>query len=417
MNILFFLIVGGLILIAFLLILTPLWRKQNLQETDIDQRNILIAQHRLQELKDNKQSGVLTEAQYNEQLADLEQALSDDLDIKSSVSLNQTQSRWMVWVVAIVLPVLEGGIYAGLGNFEAVSHTAEMAIDQQQAKADEVNKMVKKLADKMQANPNDGQGWLMLGRSYTVLKQFPQAVEALGNAYRILGDQVDVMLLYADALAYVNDKNLTGKPTELVFKALALEPDNLNALWLGGMAKAQQGELVKATELWKKLEGLLSNDPDAQKEVQDLIAKLATEMPAGQTSTEATTDSSTPAPASAQTSENAVTVEVSLAPELQASISDSDTVFIYAQALTGPKMPLAIVRKQVTDLPIKVSLDDTMAMMPNMKISSFTEVKLLARVSKSGNAISQPGDLIGSTPAVAITDKTPHQVVISETLK
>ena len=142
MNILFFLIVGGLILIAFLLILTPLWRKQNLQETDIDQRNILIAQHRLQELKDNKQSGVLTEAQYNEQLADLEQALSDDLDIKSSVSLNQTQSRWMVWVVAIVLPVLAGGIYAGLGNFEAVSHTAEMAIDQQQAKADEVNKMV-----------------------------------------------------------------------------------------------------------------------------------------------------------------------------------------------------------------------------------------------------------------------------------
>jgi cytochrome c-type biogenesis protein CcmH len=106
-----------------------------------------------------------------------------------------------------------------------------------------------------------------------------------------------------------------------------------------------------------------------------------------------------------------------LAPELQKSTSPGDTVFVYAQALSGPKMPLAIVRKQVSDLPLTVSLNDTMAMMPNMKLSNFTQVKLLARISKSGNAISQPGDLIGVIDQVTLTDKKNHTIVINEAVK
>ena len=406
---LFLLIVSVLILSAFLLILPPLWRKQTVQAADLDQRNILIAQHRLAELKESRRLGGLSQAQYEEQLADLEQALSDDLDIKSHVTSARSQGRWVVYVLVLGVPLLAGGLYLGLGNFQAITHSAEMAVDPNTLKLAEINKMVNGLAEKMKNNPDDAQGWLMLGRSYKVLEQHAKAVDAFANAYRLLGDQTEVMLLYADALAYASDKNLAGKPTELVFKALALEPDNMNALWLGGMAKAQQGDPVTAIKLWKKLAALLPPGSDAQKEIQDLLAKIESEAPQAAVQSEATQQASDPS--------IAIDVQVSLAPELQKSASPGDTVFIYAQALSGPKMPLAIVRKQVSDLPLTVSLNDTMAMMPNMKLSNFANVKLLARISKSGNAISQPGDLIGAIEQVALADKGNHKIVINGQVK
>ena len=406
---LFLLIVSVLILIAFLLILPPLWRKQSVQAADLDQRNILIAQHRLAELKENRLSGGLSQAQYDEQLADLEQALSDDLDIKSHVSSAQSQGRWIVYVLVLGVPLLAGSLYLALGNYQAISHSAEMAVDPDTLKLAEINKMVDGLAEKLKKNPDDAQGWLMLGRSYKFQEQYPKAVDAFANAYRLLGDQAEVMLLYADAIAYANDKNLTGKPTELVFKALALEPDNMNALWLGGMAKAQQGDPVTAIKLWKKLTALLPPGSDSQKEIQDLLAKIESESPQAADQSEATQQANVPGVA--------IDVQVSLAPELQKLTSPSDIVFIYAQALSGPKMPLAIVRKQVSDLPLTVSLNDTMAMMPNMKLSNFPNVKLLARISKSGNAMSQPGDLIGVIDQVALGDKGNHTIVINGQVK
>ena len=284
-----------------------------------------------------------------------------------------------------------------------------MAVDPDTLKQAEVNKMVEGLAEKMKANPDDAQGWLMLGRSYKVLEQHGKAVDAFAHAYQLLGDQAEIMLLYADALAFVNDKNLTGKPAELVFKALALEPDNMNALWLGGMAKAQQGDTATAITLWKKLEALLPPGSESQQEIQGLLAKVESASPQAAAQPDAAPTANVPGAA--------ITVQVSLAPELQKSATPGDTVFVYAQALSGPKMPLAIVRKQVSDLPLTVSLDDTMAMMPNMKLSNFAEVKLLARISKSGNAMSQSGDMIGSIDQVALTDKNSHTIIINGTVK
>jgi cytochrome c-type biogenesis protein CcmH len=406
---LFLLIVSVLILIAFLLILPPLWRKQTVQAADLDQRNIQIAQHRLAELKENRRLGGLSQAQYEEQLADLEQALSDDLDIKSHVSSAKSQGRWVVYLLVLGIPLLAGSLYLSLGNYQAISHSAEMAVDPDTLKLAEINKMVEGLAEKMKNNPDDAQGWLMLGRSYKFQQQYSKAVDAFANAYRLLGDQAEVMLLYADAIAYANDKNLAGKPAELIFKALALEPDNMNALWLGGMTKMQQGDAVAAIKLWKKLAALLPPGSDSQKEIQDLLTKIESESPQSMAKSEAAQQ--------ANAAGVAINVQVSLAPELQKSASSGDTVFIYAQALSGPKMPLAIVRKKVFDLPLTVSLNDTMAMMPNMKLSNFQNVKLLARISKSGNAISQPGDLIGVIDQVALADKGNHKIVINGQVK
>ncbi len=313
----------------------------------------------------------------------------------------------MCWLWVFLL--LAGALYLSLGNYQAISHSDEMAVDPDSLKLAEINKMVEGLAEKMKNNPDDAQGWLMLGRSYKFQQQYPKAVDAFANAYRLLGDQAEVMLLYADAIAYANDKKLAGKPTELVFKALALEPDNMTALWLGGMAKVQQGDVVNAIKLWKKLVALLPPGSESQQEIQALLAKIESEQPKAAAQPEATQKATVPG--------IAIDIQVSLAPELQKSANPGDTVFIYAQALSGPKMPLAIVRKQVSDLPLTVTLNDSMAMMPNMKLSNFPKVKLLARISKSGNAVSQSGDLIGAIDQVTLADKGKHQIVINGPVK
>ena len=409
MNILFWLIVSVLVLIAFLFILPAFWRRQLIADANLDQENITIAQYRLAELKESRLSGALSESEYAEQLADLELALSDDLDIKTAAKVTNAQGRWVVYVVLTVVPLLSTGLYFVLGNYPAVSHSAEMSVDTERLKLAEINKMVTRLAEKMQDNPDNGQGWLMLGQSYRALEQYPKAVEALANAYRLLGDKPEVMLLYADALANANDKNLIGKPSELIAKVLALEPDNMEALWLGGMAKAQSGEDQAAYDTWKKLLGLLPPSSEGQKQIQGLLDQLVAEKP------NVIVDNKSSKPAVANGVE--VKVAVDMTAELKATAKPNDTVFIYAQALSGPKMPLAIARKIVSELPVTVTLNDSMAMMPNMKLSNFPKVKLLARVSASGNAMPQAGDLIGSLDSVELTDKTAHKIIINDAIK
>jgi cytochrome c-type biogenesis protein CcmH len=266
--------------------------------------------------------------------------------------------------------------------------------------------MVAKLAERMKANPDDAEGWVMLGKSYKYLQQFPKAADAFGQAYRLLGDNSEVMLLYADALAFANNEQMAGKPAELAFKVLAKEPDNVTALWYGGMAKAQAGEAVEGVKLWRKLAALLPPGSQAQQETQAILAKLEATVPGGVPKDAGT--AATPAPAAGVT----LQVQVSLAASLQAAAAPDDTVFIYAQALTGPKMPLAIIRKRVADLPVTVSLSDAQAMLPTMKLSAFPSVKLLARVSKSGTATTEPGDLLGVIEPVATNSGQSQAIVI-----
>jgi len=349
--------------------------------------------------------------------------LSDDLDIQSQAKTSPTgrrrgalagaeasksSGRWMAFVLVLAIPLVAGALYWTLGNYQSLSQVDQPAAANQAApELEQMKNMAAGLAERLKEQPNDAMGWTMLGRSYKYLQQYPKAVEAFEHAYRLIGDQPEIMLLYADALAFASNEQMAGKPAELVFKALAMEPNNVTGLWLGGMAKAQTGDFAAAMALWEKLEAQLPQGSEAQQEIQVLLAKLATQMPEGA----ATQEEAKPATAVS------IDVQVSLASELQKSAGPNDTVFIYAQALSGPKMPLAIVRKQVSELPLTVNLTDAMAMMPTMKLSNFEQVKLLARISKSGDAMQQPGDLIGVIEQVALTDKEAHKIVINSQIK
>ncbi|MFA5018793.1 MAG: c-type cytochrome biogenesis protein CcmI [Methylobacter sp.] len=414
---LFLLIASVLILIAFLIVLPPLWRKHPVAEADQDQRNIAIARQRLAELKDQLQAGALTQVLYDEQLVELEQALSDDLDIDSHVNEAPSQGRWIALVLVLAIPFVAGSLYWTLGSDQSLTQENQTAAANQAVpELEKMKSMVAGLAERLKEQPDDAMGWTMLGRSYKYLQQYPQAAEAFEHAYKLIGEQPEIMLLYADALAFSNNEQLAGKPSELVFKALTMEPNNVTGLWLGGMAKAQTGDFAAAMDLWAKLEAQLPQGSEAQREIQVLLAKLATQMPEGAIQAEAkpVQPVATLPPSSAVAS---IDVQVSLAPALQKSANPGDTVFIYAQALSGPKMPLAIVRKQVSELPLTVNLTDAMAMMPTMKLSNFEQVKLLARISKSGDAMQQPGDLIGIIEQVALTDKSLKKIVINSSIK
>ncbi|WAK03392.1 c-type cytochrome biogenesis protein CcmI [Methylobacter sp. YRD-M1] len=399
MTTIFWMLIGLLILAALLIVLPPIWRPREIAAADQDQRNIAIARQRLAELQEQLRAGALTQAQYEEQRTELEVALSDDLDIPGQAKASGIKGRWMVFVLVLLVPLTALSLYAGLGSYASLNQSSDNSA---MPGTEDINRMVAGLAARMKSNPNDAQGWLMLGRSYKYLQQYPEAADAFAQAYRLLGDQAEVLLSYADALAMANDGRLSGKPAELVFKALALEPNNMTGLWLGGMAKAEAGDAAGAVQLWRKLEASLPPDSEARQEIQTLMANVENRMPEEQ-----------PTEAAPQ----GIDVEVSLAPELKSKISPENTVFIYAQALSGPKMPLAIVRKQVSDLPLTVNLNDSMAMMPEMKLSRFDQVKLIARISKSGNATQQPGDLIGVIDSVAQADHTRNIIVIDSEVK
>lgn len=248
--------------------------------------------------------------------------------------------------------------------------------------AEDIDKMIGQLEQKMQDDPENGTGWTMLGRSYMMLKRFPEAVDALDKALALTPEDPELMLSLADAIAMTNEGQMAGRPQELIDQALAVSPNNPKALWLAGITAREAEDHEKAIGYWQTLLPLIADDAGSTQEVQALIQE------AGGTVTTA----SKPTPKAASTI--SVVVKVDLDESLHDKASPEDTVFIYVKASEGPQMPLAAVRKQVKDLPLEITLDESMGMMPQMKMSNFDAYKVGARVSRSGQAISTSGDFI-----------------------
>ncbi len=204
----------------------------------------------------------------------------------------------------------------------------------------------------------------------------------------------------------VDGGRFSDRAGALLLKALDSEPDNLKALWLAGHWKYQQGEYADAVQYWQRVEQQLPPDgTDAQviaQQIRQAHARLSPDEQAGLPQ---------PVPDVAAAGK-ALTVNVMLDPQLAADAAGEDTVFIFARAVEGPRMPLAILRKQVRDLPVTVTLDDSTAMSPAMKLSNFDQVAVGARISKSGNAMPQSGDLQGMLSPVAPGSEQPIDLQI-----
>ena len=407
MNLTYWLVVCVLLAIAFFIIIPPLWKKREIKQAGSDQRNIRIARERADDLKQQLESASLTQAQFDEQYAELELTLGDDLDIAQNESKNASQGRWVAPVILIFVPLFSVLTYLSLGEPDALKKAEIKQTQQAGNETQDINAAIAGLAQRLQQNPDNAQDWIMLGRSFKYVEQYRLAANSFEKAYALLGDQPEIMLQYADSLAMANGGKLAGKSTELIFKALDKDPDNVTGLWLGGMAKAEIGDFSQAILYFRKLETILPPGSDSYKQVQKLISTVQAQN-GGAKKVENTVATKN------VESTVSIDVQVSLKGELKTRVNSGDTVFVYAKALTGPPMPLAIVRKQVSDLPLSVTLNDAMAMMPAMKLSNFKQVKVMARISKSGTAMQQKGDFIGSVELQELVGKTSVVIVINE---
>ncbi len=313
-------------------------------------------------------------------------------------------------VLGLAVPLLAVGLYARLGNTAGL--TPQAAAQPPVSEADVVA-MVEKLAQRMQAQPDDAKGWLMLGRSYAALQRFPDSAKAYARAVALTPNDAQLLVDYADVLAAVA-QSAAGEPTKLITRALQIDPGNLKALALAGSAAFERKDYVGAIAYWTQartaapagsefaqgLDASLAEARAAAGPAGNAPSATANTAPVATTAAAAATATSTTAALTAPSAAAAAAAEqlagrVSLAPALAARVAADDTVFIYARAAEGPRMPLAIQRRKVSELPISFTLDDSMAMAPEMKLSKFGSVVVEARVSKSGNALPQAGDLRG----------------------
>jgi cytochrome c-type biogenesis protein CcmH len=274
--------------------------------------------------------------------------------------------------------------------------------------AQQIEGMVAKLAARLKEQPNDPEGWAMLGRSYAVLGRHTEALPAFKQAMSLKPDDPVLIADYADALAMNNGRSLEGEPSRLIARALEIDPGNLKALSLAGTAAFLRTDYALALRHWEKMLQL-APDSDYVRQIQGGIdeARRLAEAASGPAATRAPAQlaarpAAKPGAASAVAGAAAtVSGVVKLAPALAGKAAPDDTVFVYARAAQGSRMPLAILRKQVKDLPLSFTLDDSMAMSPAARLSSAQQVVVSARISKRGEAMPQPGDLQGQSSPVA----------------
>jgi cytochrome c-type biogenesis protein CcmH len=289
--------------------------------------------------------------------------------------------------------------------------------------------MVDALAQKMEKNPADPKGWILLARSQSALGRFPEAVAAYEKAVKLLPNDATLYADFADALVMQQEGSFEGKPQMLIRKALELDPNYPKALALAGTAEMRLGNKTASLKHWEKLKTVVAQGSDDYRQVESIIAEVKGEkvdsipliqsasapaapaQPSPQTPSAAmqrqaaASQASPPVQAPAGNAAGAkITGKVTLSPDVASKLAATDTLFIFARAKEGPRMPLAVLKlpaPRANEFPKSFELTDAMAMAPGLNLSSFKEVIIEARVSKSGNAQLQSGDLNGVSSAVA----------------
>lgn len=417
--IMFWVLAALLIVIALVFLLRPLRLDSKINDIDRAAQNVEIARERLNELKVEFEDGLISAEEYQQTQQELELSLLNDVEQdpgnKVSVTNTQPYNRLAQLGLFIFVPVVAVVFYAYLGQPDLIEGAKKQAAaghtsTDGKTQLGSVEDMVAKLAERLKDEPNNAEGWFMLARSYMSLNRYKEAVAALEKTNELVPDNPVVMLRYADALTMLRGGQMSGKPFELVKRAVELSPDNQTGLWLIGMGYEEQGAYKKAISYWNKLMPLLTDD-QSKAQVQKLINRA--KRTAGITSTD---DAATQLAAKETQAIKSIAVSVSIDKNILKSVSENDVVFIFARALQGPPMPLAVVRKQVKDLPVDVVLDDSMAMMESMKLSSFNQVQIVARVSKSGTAKVQSGDLESEVSVASAGQKEKVKLVINKSI-
>lgn len=377
----------------------------------------------LQKLKALHDEGALDAKAYDKAKAPLERKLLERVlaapEAAPAAPAAARPKRNFVALLAVAVVAIAGAGYLWKGSPGAPSASSPGATRSAAATADGVappqseddNEQqfvaaVAQLAEKLKAQPDNPEGWAMLARSYSRLGRHAEAVPAYEKAVALRGDDARLLADYADTLAVQNNRSLSSAPMKLVERALKIDPSSPKALALAGTEAFERKDFASAVRYWEKLAQGIPADSAMMPELQSSIAQarqlggLAEAASPFAAAAVAAPGAPRSTPAATAPGASALQGSVRLSPAMAKLASPTDTVFIFARAAEGPRMPLAILRMQVKDLPLKFTLDDSSAMSPATRLSQHPRVVVSARVSKSGQATPTPGDLVGQSAPV-----------------
>lgn len=394
----FWILCALLLAVALLFVVWPLWRssvKNN--EVIRDAANLDIFRDQIAEMDADLANGLLTPELYEQGKRELQARLVEEVKSPhgSGARVVRNPLKILALVLVVLLPLASVGLYWKLGNRDVFLPQDTNAVAEGFGSVLSPAAL-KELEDKLAVNPENPEGWLLLAHSYVDLERYGDAVKAFDKLTQLVPNEAQVWADYADALAMTQGQSLRGKPTELLNKALAADANNPKALALAGSAAMERGDYPAAIQYWESLLQQMpnKNSNDAQmiaggiQQARNFLAQLKGGGRAPMLAQDSSARPATPG-------RERISGTVALSDAVKGKASPDDTLFVLARAANGPPMPLAVLRKQVKDLPLKFTLDDGMAMAPQMKLSNFDQVVVIARISRTGNAMPQPGDLQG----------------------
>lgn len=419
---LFLIVCAALTLAVLARLLWPLWRSARPDTLTLADLNSKVYRDQLRELERDLARGQLTAANYEEARDELQRRLLQDVENAGTAPTASApvRGRWTAIALAVLVPLGAAGLYTRVGNAAAIDAQANAAA----ASPENVRRVVGQLAEALEKSPNNPQGWVLLARAYTKMERFDDAVAAYDRAAPLVEKTADLLVEQADVLTAASGDNLEGRPMALVRKALTLEPKHPMGLMLMGMSAYRRGQHAEAIGHWQALMQVLPPDSEESRQVQANIDQARREgsVPAGAAAPVTAQQPPQPTtappgqPAATATAGAGVSGEVVLSPELTAQLRPDDVLFIVARPDDGSRAPVAVLRRKASELPLRFTLDDTMAMIPDRTVSKAKAVIVVARISRSGQPIAQPGDLTSEPSAPVAPGTTGLKLSISRQL-
>ncbi len=388
----FWMATGLLLLVALGFLLIPVLRGQRAQrEEDRTALNVALYQERLSELQGQQEEGVLSGMQIQSARDEAARELLADTEGAEKARTARLGKPWLL-LAAVLVPVLGMGTYLQLGASDKVELSREFS-QPPTSLAD----MTQRLERTVQAQPDSSESLYFLARSYMAQNRPGDAAQMFERAAGLAGRPPELLGQWAQALYFASDKHFTPQVQALTDEALKADPKEVTSLGLLGIAAFETERYQAAVDYWTRLLNILPAQDPSRSALEGGIARARENLKTGAK------------PALAASRAASIKVRVDLAPALKDKVQPRDSVFIFARAVDGPPAPLAVKRITVAELPAEVELSDADAMMPQLKLSNFPQVQLVARVSRAGQPTT--GEWVGRSQPLA-SDSGAQQALI-----
>lgn len=405
-----FWIVAALFLCGALLMLLPALLAPRSAGASLAQTNAAVHRDQMREVEQDLQAGLISPERWEQARAEIRHRVLEDTAAADTAPA--APARRTALALALLIPLASVLTYLQLGRPEASAPQAVRAGAgttggaRHSVSPEQIQQMAAALAERLKAQPADQEGWLMLGRSYVALQRFRDAATAMRRAAELGPPDATLLADLADVTGMAQGKRLAGEPARLIQQALDIDPRHVKALALAGSVAFEARDYGAARGYWQRLVAVVPAESQMARSIQNSIAQ-ATQLEGGvrpaAERAQAASPSATAATvaAAAPGAASAVAGRVQIAPALAARVAAGDTLYVFARAAQGPRMPLAILRRPAAAQGLDFTLDDSMAMSPQLRLSGFAQVVIGARISRSGSATPQAGDLVGQSAAVA----------------